>query len=242
VIRKDPVAVLGPDCLQNTSPSWPCIWRIINPIRILRTFRSSLVHLAVGSLRAIGDDQSRGCDIPAGRAPGVLATMGRTPESYTNCLGVGSRTPRRINVGPGIGCSHSSGRTGQTWRFLSRLEERLGKSREEVRREIEELWMDAKPATGQLLRPASGSALKDYPALCFCRVYIAPSSPTPSQIDIAPDRISLRRRHRERGLVGGAATDTAWATQRFSRRLGEDRQQYLSISVAAGQHRRHVLG
>ena len=66
MIRKDPVAVLGPDCLQNASPSWPCIWRIINPIRILRTFRSSLVHLAVGSLRAIGDDQSRGCDIPTG--------------------------------------------------------------------------------------------------------------------------------------------------------------------------------
>jgi hypothetical protein len=66
VIRKDPVAVLGPDCLQNTNPSWPCIWRIIYPIRILRTFRSSLVHLAVGPLRAIGDDQSRGCDIPTG--------------------------------------------------------------------------------------------------------------------------------------------------------------------------------
>src|SRR6476469_2435814 len=97
------------------------------------------------------------------RAPRVLATMGPTPESYTNCLGVGSHTPRRINVGPGIGCSHSSGRTGQTWRFLSRLEERLGESREEVRREIEELWMDAKPATGQLLRPASGSALTDFP-------------------------------------------------------------------------------
>ena len=66
MIRKDPVAVLGPDCLQNTSPSWPCIWRIINPIRILRTFRSSLVHLAVGPLRVIGDDQSRGSDIPTG--------------------------------------------------------------------------------------------------------------------------------------------------------------------------------
>ena len=66
MIRKDPVTLFGPDRLRNTGLSCAYIWRIINPIRMLRTFRSSLVHLAVGPLRAIGDDQSRGCDIPTG--------------------------------------------------------------------------------------------------------------------------------------------------------------------------------
>jgi hypothetical protein len=64
VIRKDPVTVFGPDCLRNSSLSCPCIWRIINPIRMLHTFRSTLVHLAAGPLSPIGNDQSRGCDIP----------------------------------------------------------------------------------------------------------------------------------------------------------------------------------
>ena len=40
----------------------------------------------------------------------------KTPESYTNCLRVAVRRAG-VNVGPRIGCSHSLGRTGQTWRF-----------------------------------------------------------------------------------------------------------------------------
>ena len=145
------------------------------------------------------------------RAPRVLATMGPTPESYTNCLGVGSHTPRRINVGPGIGCSHSSGRTGQTWRFLSRLEERLGKSREVVRREIEELWMDAKPATGQLLRPASGSALKDFPGgLLLAGLHCA----------IVTNPFSNRHRARSHLDPPAPSRTRAWRGHRYAYRVG----------------------
>ena len=89
------------------------------------------MHLAVGPLRAIGDDQSRGCDIPTGPCSQSIGNDGsfivKSNEllAQISALASGKRPVRRARLADGLASSIAYARIGSLKLSLRRW--RLGR-------------------------------------------------------------------------------------------------------------------